>query len=117
MNNSIKRDAPYPSGLDMQNGTIAVKIDRTLQDLLPGYLGTRRKDVQKLRRAIAARDLETIRLLGHSMKGSGVGYGFERITDIGRQIKTAAKKQDLEELRKLTELLKKYLDCVTAVNN
>jgi HPt (histidine-containing phosphotransfer) domain-containing protein len=98
-----------------QQGTIVVRIDKVLQDLIPGYLGTRREDVQKLYRAIAEKDHETIRLLGHSMKGSGGGYGFDGITEIGRQLEIAAKQQDLDESRKLADALKLYLDRVAVI--
>lgn len=98
-----------------QQGTIVVRIDKALQDLIPGYLDTRREDVQKLHRAIAVKDHETIRLLGHSMKGSGGGYGFDGITEIGQQLETAAKQQDLDGSRRLTEALKLYLDRVAVI--
>ena len=112
MNKNIKNTGINPSGQDRQQETIIVQIDKALRDLIPGYLETRREDVQKLRRAIAEKDHETIRLLGHSMKGSGGGYGFDGITEIGRKIEIAAKNQDLEELRKLSDELKQYLDRV-----
>jgi HPt (histidine-containing phosphotransfer) domain-containing protein len=112
MNKNIENTGMDPSGQDRQQIKIIVQIDKALQDLIPGYLATRREDVQKLRRAIAEKDHETIRLLGHSMKGSGGGYGFDGITEIGRKIEIAAKNQDLEESRKLSEELKQYLDRV-----
>ena len=113
--NNINGNGSCTPGFDTQNGTIVVQVDKALQDLIPGYLNARREDVRKLHRAIADKDLETIRLLGHSMKGSGGGYGFDGITEIGRQIEASAKNQDLEESRKLTETLKQYLDRVTVV--
>ena len=116
MDNNIKNAGMHPaSGVDRQQERIIVQIDKVLQDLVPDYLQTRREDVQKLHRAITEKDHETIRLLGHSMKGSGGGYGFDGITEIGRQIETAAKKQDLEGSRKLAEELQQYLDRVAVI--
>ncbi len=68
MNNTINGTGLYTSGLEMLNGTIAVQVDKALQDLRHCHLDTGCDDVQKLRRAIADRDLGTIRLLGHSKK-------------------------------------------------
>ena len=41
----------------------------------PAYLHKRRKDVQVYRQALADEDFETLRTLGHKMKGTGVGMG------------------------------------------
>jgi HPt (histidine-containing phosphotransfer) domain-containing protein len=113
MDNNIKNSGIHPaSGPDRQQEKIIVKIDNVLRDLVPGYLKSKREDVQKLHRAIAEKDHETIRLLGHSMKGSGGGYGFDGITEIGAQLEIAAIKQDLEESRKLADELVQYLDRV-----
>jgi HPt (histidine-containing phosphotransfer) domain-containing protein len=68
--------------------------------LIPDYLENRRKDIQAIQAAIRQSDFETIRTLGHRMKGSGGGYGFEAITRIGASLETAAKSQKMEEVRK-----------------
>ena len=36
--------------------------------------------------ALEQSDLETVRVLGHSMKGSGASYGFEGLTTIGASL-------------------------------
>jgi HPt (histidine-containing phosphotransfer) domain-containing protein len=113
MDNNIKNAGRNPaSGPGKQQEKIIVKIDNVLRDLIPSYLKKTREDVQKLHRAIAEKDHETIRLLGHSLKGTGGGYGFDGITEIGAQLETAAKRQDLEGSRKLAEELQQYLDRV-----
>jgi PAS domain S-box-containing protein len=89
---------------------LSVPVDKDLKDLIPGYLQSRRSDAQKLQNAIAHRDYETIRILGHSMKGSGGGYGFHEITEFGAHIETAAKEQDLEGSKKWVDQLIWYLD-------
>ncbi len=49
------------------------------------------------------------------MKGSGGGYGFDRITDIGRAIEEAAKIGHREEIHEQTEALKIYLERLEVV--
>ncbi len=90
-----------------------VKIDRDLEDLIPGYLEKRLMDVTSIREAAGKNDLETIRILGHTMKGSGGGYGFDRITEIGRQLEEAAKTGNSEKCLQHANELADYLTHLT----
>ncbi len=71
-----------------------VAVDPDLQDLVPGFLENRRKDAAALDRAAQAKDLSTVRLLGHRMKGDGGGYGFHEISKIGDALEQAAIRED-----------------------
>ena len=62
---------------------ITVYIDPDLEDIIPTFLANRQKDLQTLRTAMTEKDFETIRILGHRMRGDGGGYGFNAISDIG----------------------------------
>ncbi|MCE1274895.1 MAG: Hpt domain-containing protein [Chlorobiaceae bacterium] len=86
-----------------------VEIDRDLEYLIPEYLEGRRRDVESMRTALADGDFESMRILGHNMKGTGGGYGFDAITDIGGAIQQAAINTDAGELEKLTGELADYL--------
>jgi len=88
---------------------IAVKVDRDLADLIPGFMQRRRDDVAKLREARAREDLEAIRITGHSMKGTGGGYGFHGLSEIGAAIESAAKARDLAAIDEQVEHLVDYL--------
>lgn len=95
-----------------QGDKIIVQIDPELEDLIPGFLSNRRKDVIKMQAALAAGDYETIQSLGHSMKGAGGGYGFDRITDIGLNLETAAREKDSQKLQEQIRNLSHYLEHV-----
>ena len=88
---------------------IVVQVDKDLEDLIPEFLDNRRSDVESMRSAVANDDYETVRVLGHSMKGSGGGYGFDDITEIGGALEQAAKRKDNkaigDELGKLASYL------------
>ena len=99
----------------MKKNSTIVKIDKDLEDLIPGYLENRWKDVASIRAALKNNDLDAIRVLGHSMKGSGGGYGFDRITEIGSLIEKAAKKSDMEGITVHNDELSRYLDCIEIV--
>jgi len=58
------------------------------------FLKNRHKEVDTLRVALASADFEQLRQLGHRMKGVGNSYGFERVSDIGKQIEDGARSGD-----------------------
>jgi HPt (histidine-containing phosphotransfer) domain-containing protein len=98
-----------------QKSNILVHIDADLEDMIPGYLANRQKDVDLIRRALIASDYETIRIAGHSMKGSGGGYGFDVITVYGHSLENAALTKDAEEICKIVDRLKRFLDDVEVI--
>lgn len=100
-----------------QDGKIRVTVDPDLADLIPGFLDNRRKDITAMQAALEKGDFETIRILGHSMKGAGGGYGFDAITDIGAALEQAAKGKDPEAVSKSLRDLASYLDHVEVVSD
>lgn len=71
-----------------------VKVAKDLEDLIPTFLGNRRKELDALRAALAAADFEQLRQLGHRMRGVGNSYGFERVSVIGKHIEDGARSGD-----------------------
>jgi len=108
-------NAPFEERSSVDAGKVIARIDKDLQDIAPGYLQSRRADVATMLRALADRQCEAIRILGHSMKGSGGGYGFNDISFIGEKLETAAKQEDHEELKIQISELSRYLDRVEVV--
>jgi HPt (histidine-containing phosphotransfer) domain-containing protein len=92
-----------------------VRIDQDLQDIVPVFLANRQKDLQALRRALAEHDFETIRVLGHRMKGDGGGYGFDKITEIGGVMELAAARRDHPAVERHTLELEDFLTRVQVV--
>ncbi len=91
------------------SGRIVVHVDTEIQEIVPGFLENRCEDIASMLQALDRRDYETIRILGHSMKGAGSGYGFDGITDLGQSIEYAAEKENDEDIRKLMIELSTYL--------
>jgi len=94
---------------------MVVHVDQDLADLIPEFLDNRRGDVESIRGAVASDDYETVRVLGHSMKGSGGGFGFDDITEIGAALEQAAKRKDETAIRDELEKLANYLARVEVV--
>lgn len=100
---------------DESSKRIPVTIDKDLAELIPEFLENRRKDVSDILYALEKGDFETIRNIGHSLKGVGGGYGFDTITDMGAELEIAAKNQDSDKIREQTEELSFYLDRIDIV--
>ena len=94
---------------------IVVNVDSDIEDLIPGFLENRQQDIKSIYDALEKEDYETIRILGHSMKGAGGGYGFDEITDIGRSIEESAEDKNQVEVKKWVINLSNYLDRVEIV--
>ncbi len=97
------------------NARIVVKIDPDIEDLIPGFLANRRRDVESLKSLVAKQDYAAVRVIGHSMKGAGGGYGFDLITEIGDAIESAALRVDGDAIMAATAELADYLARVEPV--
>jgi HPt (histidine-containing phosphotransfer) domain-containing protein len=98
-----------------QEEKIIVNVDPEIADLIPGFLENRRKDIKAMDEALSQGDFETIRLLGHSMKGAGGSYGFDAVTDIGKSLEDAAKDNNAKEIQRSVGELAAYLDRVEVI--
>lgn len=94
---------------------IIVRIDPDLKEIIPSFIENRRNDIYTINDAIKKNDYETIRIIGHSMKGAGGGYGFDAISDIGAAIETAAKKKNQKGITEQLNILSSYLKRVKIV--
>jgi CheY-like chemotaxis protein len=98
-----------------QHTAIETHVPAKLRDILPGYVERQRAAVRTLFDALDAGDYDAIRTLGHKMKGSGSGYGLDRITWIGAEIEQAAGQRDPQRIREKAEALEDFLRRVTIV--
>lgn len=96
----------------MTSEKIMVKVDKDLEDLIPGFMQRRRADVESLKASLSAGELDKIRITGHSMKGTGGGYGFDDLTQIGAELEKAAVSRNADEISALVQRLEQYLDKV-----
>ncbi|HVB78551.1 MAG TPA: response regulator [Candidatus Binataceae bacterium] len=94
---------------------IVVRIEQDLSDLVPGFLTRKREDARAILAAAERRDSEAIARLGHKMKGEGGSYGFDTITDLGREIEQAGKESDFEAARRLGINLMNFLERLEVV--
>ena len=95
--------------------SIVVQVDADLAGLVPSFLANRRRDIERIRDALASNDHGTIRKIGHAMKGTGGTYGFDRMTRLGAKIERGAKAGDMEAVRQGVDRLVHYLDRIEIV--
>lgn len=93
----------------MESEKINVEVDIELQDLVPGYIDNRKKEVAVMKEAVESADFDLVRTLGHRMKGNAGGYGLDQLGTYGAQLETAAKASDSEGMTKAIELIEDYL--------
>ncbi len=94
---------------------ITVAVAKDLEDLVPTFLKNRAKELETLRAALAAGDLEQLRQLGHRMKGVGNSYGFENVSTLGKRIEDGAKANDRAGLEACIAEYADYLGRVQVV--
>jgi len=89
--------------------------DPEISDLIPGFLENRQKDINTISDALAEKEYDTIRLIGHGMKGYGAGYGFDDLSEMGNTLEKAAEKEDTLSIQKELVKLETYLKNVQVV--
>jgi CheY-like chemotaxis protein len=103
------------SGTMVSWDSMVVHVDAELKALIPQFLGNQQKALAAMQAALQQRDYETIRTLGHRMKGAAGGYGFDAVTDIGSAIEQAAKAVNHSEITTRLASLAHYLEHVEVV--
>ncbi|NIP99372.1 MAG: Hpt domain-containing protein [Nitrospinaceae bacterium] len=94
---------------------IRVHIDPDLKELIPGYLENRKQEIAVYQQALEHGDYDSIAVLGHSMKGSGGGYGFNHLSVLGKEIEQAAKHKNDDSIRRSIAALSDYLNKIEVV--
>jgi len=98
-------------------GVSNLKVSRAAQmlaDRTPAYLENCRLNVIALLEALDCDDFQVVTILGHNLRGSGGGFGFQMITDIGAGLEQAGDDSDSAGSRKWIGQLSSYLDHLSA---
>ena len=73
------------------------------------YINHTFKELNIINENLEAASFDSLRTFGHNIKGSGGMYGYNEITNMGAQIETAAKDENLENIKSNLEDLNKFL--------
>ena len=69
---------------------IVLHVEPALRELVPVFLESRRRDLERMRQALHAGDLDAIRDVGRNIRCFSRVYGFEELTALGEEIRCAA---------------------------
>lgn len=90
--------------------TIRVVLPQDLADLVPGYLANRGSETRTLLTALAQGDFQGIDWIAQRMVGGGAMFGFDRITELGRVIRSAVTSGNRRQIRQAVQDYAAYLD-------
>ena len=96
----------------MNDDAYKVMVAKDLEDLIPGFMRNRNKELETLKVALAAADFEQLRQLGHRMKGVGNSYGFAQVSVLGQEIEDGARSGDRASLEANIAQYRDYLSKV-----
>jgi CheY-like chemotaxis protein len=102
--------AKYPSHESVP--VVKILVEEGLEDVTPGYLAKRRAEVTAYRDALTRNDFDAIKTMAHRMKGTGGGYGFPVLTELGAALEQSAIRSDTDRIRRKVDELAKYLSAI-----
>lgn len=88
------------------------QVPTYLQELIPEFIANRQQDIPRIREAVKTGDWDTARVLGHDMKGCGLGYGFPLLSEWGANIEIGAKEKNAAVIHENVVRLEDYLQNV-----
>ncbi len=109
-NDLVEAIAKYAKRPAEQSVTAASRIAA----LRPAFLANRRIDLLKMRGALAEGDFTNVQGIAHNCKGTGAGYGFPEISDIGSEIERGAKALDAGQVE---QSLREFESCLLSAGS
>jgi hypothetical protein len=100
---------------DVAEVRFRVEVEEELAGVIDDYLRALYRDLRALVSALKEKDLKTTYKIGHDLKGSGAGYGLDRISEIGREICRLSMEKDLHGILAQIKELNTYLKNVDIV--
>ncbi|QJT07901.1 response regulator [Oceanidesulfovibrio marinus] len=98
-----------PDGAGAGDSACDVVVPDEVADLIPMYLESLHADIAAMHEALASDDLDAVRRLGHSQKGSAPSYGFDHVAELGADIQKAAESGDRDATAALVAELDNYV--------
>jgi signal transduction histidine kinase/CheY-like chemotaxis protein len=107
---TIQRYATDRGGTSLQpKASSSASVSEQILALVPQYLASKHQQIEEARSCLASRDFGPIRRFGHNLKGTGRGYGFPTIEDLGREIERAAVQADVDRIAKQLDALHRFI--------
>lgn len=92
-----------------------VEIEADMADIVPEFMKARHEELPRLSAMLAAGDAAGLRKAGHNLAGSGGGYGFDRLTELGKALEAAGISADMAAAAGLIVEIADYVENVEIV--
>jgi hypothetical protein len=80
--------------------------------LVSNYLAAKPDQIRMTCANLAEGNFEPIRRFGHNLKGTGAGYGFPQLEEIGIRIERAAIARDRQGILEQVDAISRFLESV-----
>ena len=100
---------PSQRSADCPDRARTIAVSEQVKALVPQYLASKEKQIEDARASLASRDFGPIRRFGHNLKGTGRGYGFPPIEELGREIERAASEADASRITEQLDALHRFV--------
>ena len=110
-----RRSEPGEMAQSARLESIRIEMPPDTEEIVPGYLANRRKEIPEMRDCLAGFDFARLATLGHNLKGTGVGYGFPDLARLGAELELSAIQRDWGSLQAQVTEVDNYLDRVQLV--
>ena len=74
------------------------------------YINHTFKELNSIKENISSITFDSLRTFGHNIKGSGGMYGFSEITEMGATIESAAKDENMDQIKSTLGKLETFLE-------
>lgn len=82
-----------------------VRIPPEIRPLVGNFLRRRMDELPLLREYMRNGDLNSVAAIAHKLKGNGTAFGFRSISEVGKELETAAKEGDASTVQSLVDEL------------
>jgi signal transduction histidine kinase/CheY-like chemotaxis protein/HPt (histidine-containing phosphotransfer) domain-containing protein len=106
---TIHRYARVKRARPIQTSATTIPVSEQVLALVPQYLASKHQQIDEARASLISRDFPPIRRFGHNLKGTGRGYGFPTIEELGREIEKAALEADVDRITEQLDALHRFV--------
>jgi len=92
-----------------------VDVSEEVLALVPQYLESKHKQIEEARDSLISGNFGSIRSFGHNLKGTGRGYGFPAIEELGQGIEKAAVEANVDRIAEQLDALHRFVTESAAV--
>lgn len=87
-----------------------IQIDPEIADIVPVFFENSRSHIERAKNGLAQGDWPALMRVGHSLKGSGACFGFQRVSELGQELEKQAQEQNFSAYQQNLAYLEKFLN-------